>query len=134
MNTLLRLPSLFNLASDPVFRSELETYNPPIEIKKSEKEYRVTALLPGVKKEDLNVTVENGALTISGKYNRKEEKDLQSVRSEIVEYAEFKRTLKIDQNSFDPDKIEAQLADGILSLRLPIKESVQPKQIEVKVN
>ncbi|MCE9599829.1 MAG: Hsp20/alpha crystallin family protein [Spirochaetia bacterium] len=136
MSTLMRLPSIFNLADDfdQVFRTEVQSHTPPIEIQKGEKEYRVTAHLPGVKRENLVVTVENGTLTLSGKYERKEQKDLQTVRSELVSYAEFKRVLKIDQNSFDADQIQAQLTDGVLELRLPIKESVQPKQIEVKVN
>jgi len=136
MNHLWTLPSIFNLADrfESEFRSEVQSHTPPINITKGEKEYRVRALLPGVKKENLNVTVENGSLTISGKYEQTAEKEFQTVREEIEKYASFSRTLKIDQGSFDSDKIEAHIADGVLELRLPIKESVKPKQIEVKVN
>jgi len=136
MNHLWTLPSIFNLADrfESEFRSEPQSHTPPINIAKGEKEYRVRALLPGVKKENLNVTVENGSLTISGKYEQNEDKAFQTVRAEIEKYASFSRTLKIDQGSFDSDKIEAQIADGVLELRLPIKESVKPKHIEVKVS
>ncbi|HMU85769.1 MAG TPA: Hsp20/alpha crystallin family protein [Leptospiraceae bacterium] len=136
MNTLMRLPSLFGWADElePVFRTELQGHTPPVEIKKGDKEYRVTAHLPGVKRENLNVTVENGFLTISGKYETREEKEYQTVRSEIVSYSTFKRSLKIDQNSFDVENVDAKLTDGVLEIRLPIKASVQPRQIDVKVN
>ncbi len=135
MATITRLPSIFNLVDE--FENSFNgsgSYFPPIEIRKGEKEYRVLAHLPGVKKENVDVHVENGYLTISGKYAPQETQGFQIVRSEFATYGEFKRSLKIDPGAFNLNEIEAQLSDGVLELKLPLSESVQPRQIEVKVS
>ena len=134
---LTRRPTIFDLATDfdQFFRKEeaATAYNPAVEIKKNDREYVVTAHLPGIKKENLNVTVENGTLTISGKSESREEKEYETVRSELVRASEFRRTLKIDERSFDVDKVEAKLDHGVLNVILPIRPEVKPKQIDVKV-
>jgi len=120
---------------DAFFRAPTEngTFSPAIEIKKNENEYKLAAHLPGVKKEDVHVSIENGYLTISGKMEKREEKEYEMVRSEIASYTEFQRSLKIDETAFDADRVEAKIADGILEVVLPLAEKVKPRQIEVKV-
>lgn len=132
---LARRPSIFDLATDfdQFFRSEDATYTPAVEIKKNDREYVVTAHLPGIKRENLNVSVENGTLTISGKTEVHEQKEYDLVRSELVRASEFRRSLKIDERSFDVEKIEARLENGVLNVSLPIRPEVKPKQIDVKV-
>lgn len=130
-----RFPSLFDVAADfdTLFTREDAVYAPSVEIKKNDREYIVTAHLPGVKKEDLKVSVENGYLTVAGQSSWAENKDYDLVRSEIVRFKEFRRSLKIDERSFDVDQIEAKMENGVLTVRLPISAAVKPKQIEVKV-
>lgn len=132
---LTRRPTIFDLATDfdQFFRKEEAAYTPAVEIKKNDREYVVTAHLPGIKRENLNVSVENGMLTISGKTEVREEKEYETVRSELVRASEFRRSLKIDERSFDVDKIEAKLDHGVLHVTLPIRPEVKPKQIDVKV-
>lgn len=134
MATVTRLPSLFNLVDE--FENAFQNNNvtPPIEIRKGEKEYRILAHLPGVKRENINVQVEDGYLILSGKYSPQDTQGFQIVRSELSTYGEFKRSLKIDPGSFNLDSIQAHLADGVLELVLPLSEAVQPRQIDVKVN
>lgn len=130
-----RFPGYFNLAKDfdTFFSREDANYAPSVEIKKNDREYVVTAHLPGVKKDDLKVSVENGYLTISGKAASAENKDYEIVRSELVRFSEFSRSLKIDERSFDVEQIEAKIENGVLTVHLPISAAVKPKQIEVKV-
>ncbi len=132
---LTRRPTIFDLATDfdQFFRKEEAAYTPAVEIKKNDREYVVTAHLPGIKKENLNVSVENGTLTFSGKVESREEAQYETVRSELVRATEFRRSLKIDERSFDVDKIEAKLEHGVLNVTLPIRPEVKPKQIDVKV-
>ncbi len=137
MGSLLtkRFPSLFDVATDfdTFFTREDAVYAPSVEIKKNEHEYIVTAHLPGVKKEDLKVSVENGYLTLAGRSSAAETKEYELVRSEIVRFKEFRRSLKIDERSFDVDQIEAKMDNGVLTVRLPVSAAVKPKQIEVKI-
>ena len=105
---------------------------PKIEIKKSESEYKVFAELPGVKQDDLKVEVNKGYLNISAKTEGKEENEIETVHSEFYSYAEFKRSLKLDESAVDTENVVAKLENGVLEITLPIKEAVKPRQIEVK--
>lgn len=109
-------------------------HTPEIQVKKSSDEYRVRAKLPGVKKEDIQLEVENGYLKISGKYEQKEEKDYESVHSEFRSYSEFQRALSLDLSRFNLDEIDANFKDGVLELSLPLKEAERPRQISIKNN
>lgn len=129
-----RTPNLWE-EMDEFFRTPAHngTYAPAVEIGKNENGYRLVTHLPGFKKDEVNVTVENGLLTISGKREEEAESDYQVVRSEFAAYHEFKRTLKIDAGAFDAEHIEARLNDGILEVILPLAEERKPRQIEVQV-
>ncbi len=108
-------------------------YSPEIEIDKNDREYRVIARLPGVKKENLSVTVEDGYLKISGKQEKSGKEEYESLHSEFRSYSEFHRALSIDSSNFDIDKIEASLKDGLLEVKLPLQKQAKSKQFDVKV-
>ncbi len=132
-------PSLFDSFFgdlDRAFRAPATAaqYSPAVEVRKGDDAYTVRAVLPNVKKEDLNVSVEDGYLKISGKSQWKNEENSKDVYSEIVRYESFERSLRVDQASFDIDRIDAKLENGVLEVTLPVREAVKPKQIEVKVN
>jgi len=136
MSGLTRIPSIFGLVDE--FENALQqngggAFTPPVDIHKNEKEYRVTAWVPGARKDQIDVHVEDGNLVISGKYEVKKPEGYQAVRLEIPAQTEFRRSLRIDQTSFNLDKIDAQLADGVLAITLPLSDSVQPRQIQVRV-
>ncbi len=105
-------------------------WSPSVDIAEDDKEYCIRAELPGLKKEDVNVSFENGQLTISGE--RKQEQEQKGRRFHRVEcsYGRFNRsfTLPVDTK---PDQIKAEFKDGVLSVRVPKAESVKPKQITV---
>lgn len=105
---------------------------PVVDIAEDDNSYVITAELPGLKKEDIKVGVQNDVLTISGerKYE-KEEKDKKFHRVERA-YGSFSRRFTIPENS-DGEKVSAEFKDGILQVHLPKTETVKPKQIEVAV-
>ena len=108
---------------------------PDIQIKKNDKEYLVKAKLPGAKKENINVEVENGYLKISGKYEVRDEKDdneYENVHSEFRSYSEFERSIALDLSRFEIDKVAAKFENGLLEVSLPLKEAEKPKMISVK--
>lgn len=103
-----------------------------IDLKENEKEYLVTADLPGVDKKDINVEYNNNHLIISAKReDNKEEKDGKYIRKER-NYGEMKRTFYID--NIEDDKINAKFENGVLKLVIPKekKEIKSGKKIEIK--
>jgi HSP20 family protein len=103
-----------------------------VDISEDDKEYLIKVEVPGVNKEDVRVTVENGILTITGE--RKEEKEEKGKKFHRVErmYGTFLRTFTLPDGTAG-DKISAEFRDGILKVHLPKSEEAKPKSIEVKV-
>lgn len=99
------------------FDPDLVTY-PAAEIVDTAKEYQVTIELPGLKKENVTIELEDGTLTIAGE--KKEE-----VKDEHQQYWVFERSYGAFQRAFtfaipvDPEKIVATMVDGVLTIRLP---------------
>ncbi|MDB6132792.1 MAG: heat shock protein Hsp20 [Verrucomicrobiales bacterium] len=105
---------------------------PSVSISEDEKEYRITAEVPGVKPEDVKVTMENGTLSITGE--RRLEREDKNVRHHLTErvYGRFMRSFSLPGDS-DPSQVDAQFRDGLLSIRIAKSEMARPKQIEIKV-
>lgn len=105
---------------------------PPVDIREEEDAYVVEVELPGLKKEDVRITMENNILTIQGeKKQLKEEKREKYYRAERA-YGSFTRSFALP-TTVKSDKIEAEYKDGILTITLPKVEEAKPKAIEVKV-
>lgn len=109
-------------------------FAPALDVTETENEYRVRADLPGVKKEDLDISVHDGVLTINAetKYEDEEKKQGRVIRQER-RYGKFVRSMRLG-DSIDSDKIKADYKDGVLNLVLPKAEEVRPKRIDVKVS
>ncbi len=105
---------------------------PAVDISESEGEYLIKAELPGVKKEDIKVTLQEGVLTIQGE--RKQEKEEKGRKYHRIErsYGTFMRSFTLP-DSADDSKVSAEFKDGLLSLHVPKSEKAKPKAIEVKV-
>ena len=104
------------------------------DITENEKEYVLEAELPGFKKEDINIDIDNNYLTISAERNvSNEEKDKKGnvIRSERS-YGSFSRSFDI--TGVDAEKIDAEYENGVLKLTMPKKEEIIPKtrRLEIK--
>jgi len=98
-----------------------------------EKEIVLKAELPGLKREDIDLTVENNTLTIRGVRHRDDGvADGQYHRSERV-YGACSRSFTLP-NTVDPSRVKAEYRDGVLSVRLPLREEARPRQIAVDVD
>jgi len=108
------------------------SFYPAVDIEERDREYYVTVELPGVKKNDVKVTVKDNLLTISGeKKCEKEEKGKNYHRSERV-FGSFQRTFRLPE-LVDQDNISAEYKDGVLHITIPKKEEAVSREIEVKV-
>lgn len=111
----------------------LGMFLPPVDVVEEKDAFLVNAELPGLTKDDVNVTLQDNCLTIKGeKKYEAEKKEADYYRRERA-YGAFSRTIELP-TSVDAKKIDAQFKDGVLSVRLPKSEEAKPKQIEVKVN
>ena len=108
------------------------TWVPPVDIYENGKnELVVKAELPGIKPEDVSVTVENDVLTLGGE--RKLEHDISENHWRRIErsYGKFIRSFSLPP-AVNPDKVSAEYKDGTLTVRLPLREEAKPRQISVK--
>jgi len=105
----------------------------PIEVSETEHEIEVKAALPGIRPEDVDISVANDVLTIKAVHQEQtEEKKREYYRREL-RYGTFHRALSLPM-SVDSDKAEASFENGVLHLRLPKAEALRPKQIKVTSN
>jgi HSP20 family protein len=106
---------------------------PLVDISEDEEEYLIRAELPGLEKDHVKVTVENGTLMISGE--RAMEREDENLKYHRVErsYGNFIRAFSLP-NDADGAKIRAEFKNGILKVHLPKSEDAKPKSIEIKVN
>jgi HSP20 family protein len=100
--------------------------NLAVNIREEENAYLLSALVPGLKAEDLDIQILDDMVSIAGEYKPDETGYLVCE----LPHGAFQRTLRLPV-PLDPGSAEAKIADGILSLRLPTAESARPKIIKV---
>ena len=105
-----------------------------INIREEDEAYVLSALVPGLKSEDLNIQVLDDVLRIEGEFQRNGPADKADEQSYLVRElpnGSFTRTLRLP-SAIDADQVEAKIADGVLTLTLPKAESARPKKISVQ--
>ncbi|HTL56175.1 MAG TPA: Hsp20/alpha crystallin family protein [Candidatus Limnocylindrales bacterium] len=108
-------------------------WTPALDLYEDKENVYVRAELPGMKKEDIDVSLHNGSLSISGeRMTEGELQDAEVYRSERF-VGKFQRTVTLP-TLVAVDRIKAQYKDGILSITLPKAEEAKPKQINVSIN
>jgi HSP20 family protein len=128
-----RLSSLFDLApvrgSDSSSAEEAE-WSPLVDVVETADDFQITAELPGVNKEDLNVTLEDGYLQISGKRPAASLSDKARYIYAERAYGPLSRAIEVP-DSADASHIEASFKDGLLTVRVPKSEKAKPREIAV---
>jgi len=106
-------------------------FSPALDVVEDDKQVVVTAELPGVQKDDMEITVHNGVLTLRGE--KKEEKTSEEGGYHRMErrYGKFEKSVRLP-DYVDEDKIKATYRDGVLTLTMPKSEAAKPKSIEIK--
>lgn len=109
-----------------------ETAAPAIDVIDNGAEVLVKADMPGVKKEHIDLSFHDGSLTIKGEIREDKEFKDEDYRYSERSYRSYARTISLPFK-INTDKITADLKDGVLSVRLPKVEEVQPKKIKVEL-
>ena len=102
----------------------------PLDVTTDADALTIEASLPGIKPEDVEITVEDGTLTISGKTAQERKADEGSYLIQEIRRGAFSRSVTLP-NGLEPDKAEATFEDGVLRLRIPKAEQVKPRQIRI---
>ncbi|MDJ0623246.1 MAG: Hsp20/alpha crystallin family protein [Desulfocapsaceae bacterium] len=109
-------------------RSELPTITPLVDIYENDEEILLHADMPGINKDDININIDNGRLVLSG--IRRLEKTGAASWEEFGD-AEYRRIFSVPQ-TIDTTRVNAELKDGVLKLKMPKFEKAKPRQIEIK--
>jgi HSP20 family protein len=128
------LPGEFDAFLGDLLGNNLErrtTNHPPIDVEEYEDQSVVAMEIPGVKKEDVTVSIQDGSMTISGQRNSIQlPEDAKVVWNERND-GEFVRTIPLPHD-VSLEQVSADLVDGILRIQLPKAETARPRKIEVK--
>lgn len=108
-------------------------WTPALDVHQDKDNLFVKCELPGLKKEEIDISLHDGMLTISGERKREtEQKEGESFRSERY-FGKFHRSVALP-TAVNAGAVKAAYKDGILSVTLPKAEEAKPKQIEVNVS
>jgi len=111
----------------------LSGWTPALDIHEDKDHFTVCVELPGMKREDIDVSLHDGAVSISGeRQTEKKYDEADAYRTERF-FGKFQRTVTLPA-PVAADKVKAQYKDGLLTVTLPKTEAAKPKQIEVNVN
>jgi HSP20 family protein len=129
------IDNLFNeiLGSFPAFVNNDESFfAPAANVHETKDAYHIELNAPGRTKEDFNITLEKGTLTVG--YEQKEEnkqEDYKTLRREFS-FKSFKRSFHVDE-SINTENIQAKYENGVLKLLLPKKEEVKPNNKQISI-
>jgi HSP20 family protein len=116
---------------EDTFARDGNSWTPAVDIKENDNEIRLDVELPGLNPEDVEITAENGVLTVRGE-KRLERKEGDETRFQVVErvYGSFMRSFQLPQG-IDEEQIKAEFNNGVLALHIPKAALPQPKRIEI---
>ncbi len=124
---------LDRLFEAPLAELARDTWSPTLDVLEDKDNYFILAELPGLKREDIKVSLEDGNLTISGE--RKSETRNEDTSVHCVERfsGHFERSIALPV-AVSTDKVKATYTDGVLTLTLPKAEEAKPKKIDITLN
>jgi HSP20 family protein len=144
--TIIRRPSRFGdvttlrQAMDRLFDDEFRPFGwttgsfsgpaLPLDVTQDADSLTIEAALPGIKPDDVDITVENGTLTISGRTQDERSADEGSYLVQEIRRGSFSRSMTLPQG-LEPDKADATFENGLLKLRIPKAEQLKPRQIKI---
>lgn len=141
MSTIaLRKNNLFPGIFDDLFNDEwlgnstkkLGNTLPAVNIKESDKNFKLEVAIPGLKKEDIKIDVDSEILSISSEQKQKHEENNDEYSRREYHFSSFKRCFSIPE-TVDIEKIDASYKDGILNINLPKREELTPKSKSIQI-
>jgi HSP20 family protein len=116
-----------------LFEAPLTNWAPALDVYEDKDNFIVHTELPGLKREEIEVTLEEGVLVISGERKAEEKRNEGEIRRQERFYGKFQRALTLPA-PVAADKVKAQYKDGVLTVTIPKAEEAKPRKIDVSVN
>lgn len=144
MNGILIKPSIFGKHYNDGFQKVIRefkdnveqssNYFPLVDVIKQENSINFSVELPGIKKEDVKIVLEDGILSISGeKKNNTDENDQVTVYRNERSFGKFERKFKL-QDDIDPDNVKAKFENGVLNVSVTLVVPEPPKEKVIEIN
>ncbi len=132
LNNFLRDTMLAPMFSNPLTLKKEAVWRPSIEVKQTEHEYKVKVQLPGVKKEDIDVELDNEFMTVTAEIEEEKEEKEEKEKNEKYHtcefrYGKYKRTISFDQ-PIKQDEANAEYKNGVLKIIIPKQHAENIKQ------
>ena len=125
----------FSMMSHPFWPgagfAKMDEISPSVDIFEEDDNVVVKAEIPGISKDDLNVTISENTLTISGEKKQEEKVEKKNYHRVERSYGSFCRSFRLPAN-VNSDKAEASFKEGVLELKMPMKEESKKKKITIK--
>jgi HSP20 family protein len=106
---------------------------PAVNVKETDKCYEIEVAVPGMKKEDFKIDVDNGVLTISAEQKEEQEKKEDNYTRKEFSYSSFSRSFSLPQN-VNEDSINAKYENGVLALTLDKAKEEKPKKRQIPLS
>jgi len=106
---------------------------PSVDISETESAYLIKGEIPGVKKEDVKISIQDGMLTIQGEHKQEREEKGKKFHRVECSYGSFMRSFRVPDDA-DEGKVKAEFKDGMLNITLPKSAKAKPKAINVSVS
>jgi HSP20 family protein len=119
----------FGLISTPSTPREFAI---PLDVIEKEDKVVIRAAVPGVSPEELNVSIENNVLSISGELKHEEENENDKVYFRECSYGSFKRAIRLGDN-LDVDHVDAEFNNGFVQISIPKVPEEKPKTVKVEI-
>lgn len=113
----------------PALATESVGWTPPVDIEEQDDAYVIEAEVSGVKKDDVNIELISNELMVTGEIKEREREGILRKRTRRIGRFEYRVRLP---EQVDADKVEANLKDGVLSVRVPKREQAERRTIQVK--
>jgi len=104
----------------------------PVDFKETDDEYVLKVELPGLEKDDVQISLEQNVLTIRGEKKEEDVKENESFHKREIRYGWFERSFNLP-GDINEKKIDAKMKNGVLTIRVPKEESAKPKRIPITV-
>jgi len=121
---------LANLQDELEQLFEARTWTPALEVHEDKDAYTIRAELPGLKREEIEVSIQDGALVISGERKAEAAKEGTEIHRQERFYGKFSRMLTLP-TAVAGDKVTASYKDGLLTVTVPKAEEAKPRQVSV---
>lgn len=108
------------------------TIRPEVDIEETPESYQMKVDIPGVDRENISITSENGILSLKAEKKLEKNKNLKGYKYYERKASSYERSFRLN-DSIDPENIQASLENGVVTINIPKKEKAKPKKIEVKI-